>query len=194
MGKNAVDWMWDDRLGAGLQMALFDAVAKTAEVPVHRLLGGQIPERTPLSWWKIDRPPEDMAAECREAHRTGYLSYKTKGRPWFDIWQQVKLSAGTVPAAFKIDMDFNDTLLTAAQGIPILKDLEKYPQGDIYETPIPQRDVAGNRAIREATRVNIALHYGTPRLRLWSRKGFVMGLSLEAARVVSCSRGNLQEK
>ena len=162
LGKNAVDWMWDDRLGAGLQMALFDAVAKTAEVPVHRLLGGQIHERTPLSWWNIDMPPEDMAAECREAHRAGYLSYKTKGRPWFDIWQQVKLSAGTVPTAFKIDMDFNDTLLTAAQGIPILKDLEKYPQVDIYETPIPQRDVAGNRAIREATRVNIALHYGTP--------------------------------
>ena len=51
MGKNAVDIMWDDSLGAGLQMAIFDAVARTAEVPVHRLLGDQVHQTTPLSWW-----------------------------------------------------------------------------------------------------------------------------------------------
>ena len=43
VGKNAADIMWDDyNLGAGLQMALFDAVAQTARVPVHRLLGSQL--------------------------------------------------------------------------------------------------------------------------------------------------------
>lgn len=178
-GKNALDLMWNDGLGAGLQMALFDAVAKTAEVPIHRLLGSQVHEKTPLSWWNIDMPSKDMASECREAYRAGYMSYKTKGRPWFDIWDQVKVSAEAVPETFKIDMDFNDTLLTAEQGIPILKDLERYPQIDIYETPIPQRDVAGNRRIREATRVNIALHYGTPSPDVVVREGvcdgFVIG-------------------
>ena len=84
-GQNAVDLMWDDSLGAGLQMALFDAVARTVGVPIHILLGTQIHERTPLSWWNIDMPPEDMAVECQEAHRQGYMSYKTKGRPWFDL-------------------------------------------------------------------------------------------------------------
>src|SRR5690606_29878022 len=63
---------------------------------------------------------------------------------------------------FKIDMDYNDTLLTAEQAIPILVELEKYPQIDIYETPIPQKDVEGNRKICEATRVHVALHYGDP--------------------------------
>ena len=29
LGKNAIEVMWDDELGAGLQMALFDAVART---------------------------------------------------------------------------------------------------------------------------------------------------------------------
>jgi L-alanine-DL-glutamate epimerase-like enolase superfamily enzyme len=179
LGRNALDLMWDDGLGAGLQMALFDAVAKTAEVPVHRLLGSRVHEKTPLSWWNIDMPTEDMASECREAYRSGYMSYKTKGRPWFDISDQVKVAAKAVPAEFKIDMDFNDTLLTADQGIPILKELERYPQIDIYETPIPQRDVEGNRRIREATRVNIALHYGTPPPEVVVREGvcdgFVIG-------------------
>jgi galactonate dehydratase len=179
LNQNAVEMMWDDSLGAGLQMALFDAVGKTSEVPIHRLLGQQVHKQTPLSWWNIDMPPEDMKAECLEALRSGYLSYKTKGRPWFDLWQQVEIAAAVVPDDFKIDMDFNDTLLTAERAIPILKDLEKYPQIDIFETPIPQRDAEGTRRIRESTRVKIALHYGTPGPRVVVEKGvcdgFVIG-------------------
>ena len=179
LGGNAVELMWNDSLGAGLQIALFDAVARTADVPIHRLLGRQVHERTPLSWWNIDTSAEDMASECLEAYRSGYMSYKTKGRPWFDIWKQVEEAVKVVPEAFKIDMDFNDTLLDAERGLPILTDLEKYPQIDIYETPIPQSDVEGNRRIRAATRVNIGLHYGTPAPKVVVEKGvcdgFVIG-------------------
>ena len=132
IGQSAVDLMWDDRLGAGLQSALFDAASQTLDVPIHRLLGRQVHERTPLSWWNIDMAVDDMASECREAHRRGYLSYKTKGRPWFDLWKQVDSAAMVVPENFKIDMDFNDTLLDAERGIPVVKDLERYPQIDIY--------------------------------------------------------------
>jgi L-alanine-DL-glutamate epimerase-like enolase superfamily enzyme len=178
-GKNAAELMWDDSLGAGLQMALFDAVGRAAGVPVHRLLGHQVHQRTPLSWWNIDTPPEDMAAECAKARRHGYTAYKTKGRPWFDVWEQVKQASAAVPESFKIDIDFNDTLLDAKRAIPILKELEQYPQIDIYETPIPQRDVEGNKAIRAATRVKIAMHYGSPRPVVAIREqvcdGFVVG-------------------
>ena len=162
LGKNAVDLMWDDGLGAGLQSALFDAVAKTLDVPIHRLLGRQIHRKTPLSWWNIDTSAQDMADECALAFDRGYLSYKTKGRPWFDIQEQLEASVQRVPERFKIDMDFNSTLLDAERGLPILKSLERYPQVDIYESPIPQDDIEGNRRICEATRVNVAMHYGTP--------------------------------
>ncbi len=179
LGANAVEIMWDDDLGAGLQMAIFDAVARSLEVPVHALLGKQVYQRTPISWWNIDTSPEDMVAECREALQQGYLAYKTKGRPWFDLWEMVDQAAKAVPENFKIDMDFNDTLLTADQAIPILKDLERYPQVGIYESPIFQSDVAGNQAIRKATRVPIAFHYGNPAAKLAIAKevcdGFVIG-------------------
>ena len=161
-GRNAATLMWDDSLGAGLQMALFDAVARACDVPIHRLLGSQVHDRTPLSWWNIDTYPEDMAADCKEAYQQGYLAYKTKGRPWFDIYDQMDAAVKEVPPEFKIDMDFNDTLLSAEQGLQIVKDLAQYPQTDIYESPIPQADVPGNRTLREATRVKIAMHYGTP--------------------------------
>jgi galactonate dehydratase len=162
IGKSAIEMMWDDTLGAGLQMALFDAVGRTAQVPVHALLGRQIHSTTPLSWWNIDTSATDMASECQAAMRLGYMSYKTKGRPWFDVFHQLETATINLPADFKIDMDFNDTLLTAEQGLPILRKLSRYPQVDIYETPIPQSDVEGNRRICDATRVQIAMHYGKP--------------------------------
>ena len=37
VGKAPAETMWDDSLGAGLQMALFDAAGKLAGVPVYRL-------------------------------------------------------------------------------------------------------------------------------------------------------------
>jgi len=179
LGKNAVDLLWDDSLGAGLQIGLFDAVARTAGVPIHRLLGPQVHETTPLSWWNIDMEANDMASECALAHKQGYMAYKTKGRPWFDIWKQMDLATKGVPAEFKIDMDFNDTLRDADRGIPILKRLDEYPQIDIYETPIPQGDVEGNVRIRAETRAQIALHYGNPSPRVCVEKGacdgFVIG-------------------
>lgn len=178
-GKNAAELMWQDDLGAGLQMALFDAVARACDVPIHRLLGPQVHEQTPLSWWNIDSYPEDMARECKLAFEQGYLAYKTKGRPWFDIYQQMDLATRQVPAEFKIDMDFNDTLLTAAKGMRIVKDLAEYPQTDIYESPIPQGDIPGNKAIRAATRVQLAMHYGNPEPRVAIKEevcdGFVIG-------------------
>ena len=178
-GRNAVDHLWDDSLGAGLQMALFDAVAKLLEVPVHRLLGRQVHEKTPLSWWNIDTSTEDMVSECLEAQKQGYTAYKTKGRPWFDVWDQVEKVAARMPDDFKVDMDFNDTLLDADRAIPILKDLEQFPQVGIYESPIFQSDVPGNQRIREATRVPISMHFGTPKpvvaIREKACDGFVIG-------------------
>lgn len=178
-GKNAAALMWDDELGAGLQMALFDAVAKAGEVPVHALLGHQVNDKTPLSWWNIDTSVKDMALECAEAYKQGYMSYKTKGRPWFDVWAQVEEASKVVPKNFKIDMDFNDTLLDAERAIPILKDLEKFPQVDIFESPIFQTDIAGNKKIMAATDVNVAMHYGIPSPLVTIREnicdGFVIG-------------------
>lgn len=178
-GKHAVELMWDDDLGAGLQMALFDAVAKAAEVPIHALLGKQVSTRTPLSWWNIDTSVEDMVSECQTALKEGYRAYKTKGRPWFDVWEQAKQVSKAMPDWFSLDMDFNDTLLDAERAIPILQDLHKYPQIDIFESPIFQTDIKGNQAIRKATHVPVAHHYGKPDAVVAIREkvcdGFVIG-------------------
>mgnify|MGYP003752729263 CR=1 FL=1 len=125
MGRNAHEVMWDDSIGYGLQMALFDAVGKTLEVPVHALLGEKVRDRAKLSWWAIDMPAEDWASECREALDLGYRDFKAKGRPWQDVYAQLDALHEIVPDDFNIDMDFNSTLLDPEHAIPILQRLEK---------------------------------------------------------------------
>ena len=42
LGRPATETMWDDTLGAGLQMALFEAVGKAVERPLYELLGQKV--------------------------------------------------------------------------------------------------------------------------------------------------------
>ncbi|MCW5978103.1 MAG: mandelate racemase/muconate lactonizing enzyme family protein [Bryobacteraceae bacterium] len=161
-GRNAAEQMWDDSLGCGLQMALFDAVAKANDVPVYRLLGPKRRDRPFISWWAIDMPAEDWLLECKDALAQGYTDFKTKARPWFDLDRQCSAFSKDLPRHFKIDFDFNSMLLDSSRAGRYLVQIEKYPNVAIYESPIPQSDVAGNKMLRSQTRVPIAMHYGSP--------------------------------
>lgn len=178
-GKSAAECMWDDGLGAGLQMALFDAVGRALEVPVHRLLGQRERERAFISWWAIDMPAEDWIAECREAMAQGYTSFKTKARPWYDPWEQCRALSGALPPWFQLDLDFNGMLVNTAHATRVLTELERFPHVAIFETPIPQEDVQGNRFLRGQTHVPLAMHYGSPPILTALREdvcdGFVIG-------------------
>lgn len=178
MERRATEWMWDDSLGSGLQMALFDAVGKTLEVPVHHLLGRKLRDEAFVSWWSIDMPAEDWLLECRSAIEQGYTSYKFKARPWFDLDEQLRAVTAVVPKHFEIDLDFNTMCNDTAHAVRVLKALEKYPHVKILESPIPQGDVAGNRYLRAHTEIPIAMHVGNPPLMTALREdvcdGFVL--------------------
>jgi L-alanine-DL-glutamate epimerase-like enolase superfamily enzyme len=164
MGRSATEMMWDDSLGAGLQMALFDAVGKTLEAPIWQLLGQKVRDDAAISWWSIDLPPEDWLEECRAALAQGYTSYKFKARPWFDLDEQLRTVTPHVPNHFEIDLDFNTMLNDSAHAVRVLRAMEKYPHVKIYESPIPQGDVAGNRYLRGQTSIPLAMHVGNPPL------------------------------
>ena len=162
IGKSPADLMNDDSLGAGLQMALFDVVGKALDVPVYKLLGQKIRDWSPISWWSIDASPEDWAAEAKEAVALGYTSFKIKQRPWWDIFAQVEAMAAVVPAHFKLDLDANQTMHNAATAMPIMRRLEQYSNVAMFESPIPQSDILGNRQLRQVICRPIAMHFGSP--------------------------------
>ena len=162
LGRDAAEEMWDDTLGSGLQGALFDAVGQVNNVPIYRLLGPKYRDRAFVSWWAIDMPGEDWATECQEAVRQGYTALKTKARPWWDLDEQCRVLGSSLPRFFKVGVDFNRMLLDSSTAVPYCREIEKYDFVANYETPIPQEDIPGNKALRSQTRVPLAMHYGVP--------------------------------
>jgi len=179
IGHSPFEFLWDDSLGAGLQMACFDLAGKAVGVPCHRLLGAQVRTGCPVSWWANDMSTEDWCEEVREALSLGYLSAKLKARPWRDYLAQMAVLAGLVPSDFRFDADFNGFLRDAGGAGAYLSALAQVPGMSLAESPIPQEDVAGGSALRRKTRLKIALHYGSPPVETALREdvcdGFVIG-------------------
>lgn len=162
VGKNPFELLWEDSLGAGLQMAIWDLAGKLAGLPCYRLIGEKVREWCPISWWAVEMPPEDHAAECAEAASLGYTHAKLKCWAWRDPFAQVEAVSTAVPEGFEIGLDFNSMLQNAGGAIPILLKLARYPQVALFESPIPQGDVAGNKRIQAQVALPIAMHYGSP--------------------------------
>ena len=114
VGQNPAAFLNDDSISIGLQMALFDVLGKQLGVPAHALLGKQLRQATPLSWWVQSASPADWAAECADAVAAGYTTCKLKARPWWDVVEQVAAVAAAVPDGFTLDLDFNTTLQSVA--------------------------------------------------------------------------------
>lgn len=159
-GANAADFLGDDSLGAGLQMAIYDVVGKALDVPVYRLFGlPKVRDWCPIAWWNTKAPPDVLAAEAKDALAEGYRAHKFKARPWFDVYAQVEAISEVSPPDYKLDADWNGLLLTAGNAKPVLAELDRYERVSIYETPIPHEDVEGYRQLRAQTRHPIAVHF-----------------------------------
>ncbi len=160
IGRPVAELVFCDDLGAGLQMALADAAGKAAEVPLHRLLSApQVRDAVPISWWCADLPPALLAEEAADAVAQGYTSLKLKARPWFDIVDQVRAVSEVTPVDFKLDIDWNSTLLTVDQALPVLRELDSYERVGMYESPVRRQDITGQRFLRERIQRPLAEHY-----------------------------------
>jgi L-alanine-DL-glutamate epimerase-like enolase superfamily enzyme len=166
VGRNPAEFLADDTLGAGLQMALFDAVGQALEVPMHRLLSlPLVREWCPVSWWNTKAPPEVLGEEAKDALAAGYLAHKFKARPWFDVYEQVEAMAAVTPPTYRLDPDWNAMLLDVAAATEVLTRLDSSDRIGIYETPIPLTepssgaDLEGYRLLRQRVRRPIAEHF-----------------------------------
>ncbi len=186
MGRSPAELLWDDSLGAGLQQALFDVTGKALDVPAYRLFGEKVRDWCPIAWWCVDMPPEDWAAEAEEAVASGYTAFKLKARPWFDPVRQIQAVSRSTPEHATFDLDFNSWLLDPGSAAPVLEQLERFDKVRIFETPIPQTDVGGNKSLRARLTRPIAMHFGTPPFLTAVREGvcdgFVIGQGAQSNR------------
>jgi galactonate dehydratase len=159
-GSNAAAMLQNSTSAPALEMALFDALGRSLDIPAHRLIGEQVREAAPVAWWCIDMPAEDWVDEAERAVDRGYTAMKAKGRPWFDLRAQVDALEDVVPEGFKLNVDFNETMQTAEDALPVLKELEKSPIVTSFEDPVGRTDVEGNKRLRRELDVPLANHYG----------------------------------
>ena len=160
-GRTPAEFLGDESLCAGLQMAIYDLVGKANGVPVYKLFNlPRVREWCPISWWNVDMSPADFAAEASEAVSKGYTSHKIKARPWWDIYAQVEAISKATPEYYHLDMDWNQMLANASNAIPVLQRLDQMPRVSLYESPIFHHDVEGNRQLRSKISLPIAHHFG----------------------------------
>ncbi|GIV79211.1 MAG: hypothetical protein KatS3mg050_3605 [Litorilinea sp.] len=160
----------------GVQMACYDAVGKALGVPAHALMGRQVRRRVPFAYWTIDLPPDVWAAQAARAASLGYTVYKFKCRPWWDPVEQVARAAQVVPKGFTFWLDFNGHLREVRQALPVLQALAQYDCVGGFESPIPQRDAAGYRLLRQKIDRPIAAHFGSGCCHVRSDPGFDRGV------------------
>ena len=183
VGKNPYAILHDDRIGYGAQLAVLDVAGKDAGVPAHALIGTKLRGRCPISWWDIDMSPADWAAEARESIKRGYTCFKTKARPWRDIFAQVEAVGRAVPADYKLDVDFNGHLRNAANAEIVLSELDDHPNVGIYESPFYLRDdLEGARILRSRTRKLVVDHFNNDVLHAHASDGFVISGGISVIR------------
>lgn len=183
-GGNPADFLADDSLGPGLQMAIYDLVGKANGVPASALIGQRVREWCPIAWWNTKMPPEVLAEEAREAVAAGYTFHKFKVRPWIDVYEQVAQVSAATPPEYRLDVDWNSMLLSVGEATPVLRELDTMEKIAIYETPIPHPDLEGYRQLREKVARPLAVHVKghplVPVLKNETTDGFVMDVGVEA--------------
>src|SRR5947207_6358968 len=123
---------------AAVEMALWDINGRALGVPVHRLLGGRVRDRVPLSWSLAVASPEAELAEAREKVALGHRIFKIKtgAHPLAVDLDRVRRIRETVGPDIALRVDANQgwdrpTALAAVRA------LEAYGL-DFVEQPVPR--------------------------------------------------------
>jgi o-succinylbenzoate synthase len=140
---------------AAVDMAVWDLYGKLYRIPVHKLLGGARKEITTDITISVN-PPEQMAADTRDAIRRGYdcLKVKVGVSPELDV---ARLSAVRKAAGddVLIRIDANQAW-TPRQAVRILNEMqEKGLKIELVEQPVKAADIEGLKYVTERSYVPV---------------------------------------
>src|SRR5215813_11554416 len=140
---------------AAVEMALWDLNGKALGVPVHRLLGGRVRDRVPLSWSLAVGALEAELDEALEKIALGHRIFKIKtaANPLALDVERVRRIRETVGDDVALRVDANQgwdrpTALAAVRA------LEPY-RLDFVEQPVPRWDLDGLADIARQSRIPI---------------------------------------
>ncbi len=152
---------FDHVMGQGLfnlDMACYDLMGKHLDLPAWKLMGQQVRQWVAMGWWMPCMSPEDSAAEVQVAAERGYRGLKCKARAFYDVVEQSEAIQEIAPPDFRVEYDFNGSLINVEKALPILRKLEKFPVVKGLEEPIFAHDVEGWRRLHREIRIPFYLH------------------------------------
>lgn len=141
---------------ATIEMALFDALGKTYQVPVHQLLGGQHVDRIPVRWALASGTPEGDIKEALQAVDTDtFASFKTKSgkeSPDKDAQRNILIAEG-IRGRSSIGIDPNGSW----DRITTMKWMDAFFEAgiDFLEQPLPPEDIRGLSLLASLKKVPI---------------------------------------
>ena len=140
---------------AAVEMALWDLAGRALGVPVHRLLGGRVRDRVPLSWSLAVADPRAELEEAQEKVRLGHRIFKIKtavGSVEDDV-ERVRQLRETLGPRISLRVDANQGW-DRPTALRAIRALEPYAL-DFVEQPVPRWDVDGLAMI--ASRVAVPI-------------------------------------
>ena len=134
---------------AAVDMAVYDLVAKSLNIPLYQLLGGRTHDVATDMTISIDSP-EKMATESREKVDQGFSTLKIKvgGNPRLDILRLQSIR-DAIDSDTRIIIDANQGW-SAKEAVQVGKELERRAIAiELMEQPVPARDYEGLRYVRD---------------------------------------------
>ena len=145
---------------AAFEMAVLDLVGRARQLPVHALLGGAVRSRVRADYWIGHQTPEDGRRSVERALELGFHGVKIKCRLEEPMEERLRAMRDTAGVDFKVTVDPNERFHTAEQAIELAHRLVALGNVEVFEDPIPKKDLEGYVRIHEEVDAPIAMHLG----------------------------------
>src|SRR5262245_21860224 len=128
---------------AAVEVALWDLNGRALGVPVHRLLGGRMRDRVPLSWSLAVSDPSAEIEEARAKVARGHRIFKIKtaARPVAEDVERVRRLREALGPDISLRIDANQGW-DRPTALRAIRALAPY-QVDFVEQPVPRWDLEG---------------------------------------------------
>lgn len=152
---------------SAVEMALWDILGKSLNVPVYQLLGGKVHDKVRIyvnGWFSGAKEPEEFAQKARIAVQRGVTAMKWDpfGKNYLQISNKELDKALHCVAAVREKVGDNVDLLIEGHGrfdvptgIRIAKELEQF-KPMFFEEPVPPDNLEALKAVRDKSPVAIS--------------------------------------
>lgn len=152
---------------SAVEMALWDILGKSLNVPVYQLLGGKVHDKVRIyvnGWFAGAKEPEEFGAKAKEAVKRGVTAMKWDpfGKNYLNISNAELDKALRNVAAVREAVGSNVDLLIEGHGrfniptgVKIAKELEQF-KPMFFEEPVPPDNLDALKAVRDKSPVAIS--------------------------------------